>query len=564
VAHAAPEPDRGGAVWQPLIDPAIVFGEILRSRRLIVTCAIIGAVLGVAVALSTPRSYYASSEILIDPREWAVLDRDSNRGSMQADAALAFIENQIRVLTSRPVLEDTVERLGLARDPEFNGQGSAGFSPFALIGALRELVSLSGGGDGAGDRRQAMVVRNLARALHVDRAGRTFVVNVGVSTQDPEKSALIANTLTEAYLGASARILAGSTGRAADELTSRLDELRAGVEQAERAVETFKAENEIVDAQGRLITDDEITRLNDQLSQARARTVEFRARAESAQNLDVEAVVSGSLPEQIASGSMTELRAQYNNLALAAERLAIRLGPRHPERLAAEAQVGAAERQIQTELARIVSSLQVDLRRAMQQEEALETELARLKVRQGTLGNELVTLRELEREAAAKRAVYEAFLLRARETGEQRELNTANISIISDAAPPLEPSGLSRAVISAGGMAFGLFFGIGIAGARGAYRGFMRSPPQAATAQSPSGLDRSPYAQERGGQHKIVPVTAAHEIGRGVETAERRPVSGPDMDEDAELDDIRRGLHECRAAIEELARQRAERDRYGT
>jgi polysaccharide biosynthesis transport protein len=99
VAHAAPEPDRGGAVWQPLIDPAIVFGEILRSRRLIVTCAIIGAVLGVAVALSTPRSYYASTEILIDPREWAVLDRDSNRGSMQADAAQAFIENQIRLLT---------------------------------------------------------------------------------------------------------------------------------------------------------------------------------------------------------------------------------------------------------------------------------------------------------------------------------------------------------------------------------------------------------------------------------------------------------------------------------
>ena len=32
-------------------------------------------------------------------------------------------------------------------------------------------------------------------------------------------------------------------------------------------METFKAENEIIDAQGRLITDDEISRLNEQLSQ---------------------------------------------------------------------------------------------------------------------------------------------------------------------------------------------------------------------------------------------------------------------------------------------------------
>jgi polysaccharide biosynthesis transport protein len=443
-----PTAPRDDELWRPMIDPAAVFGEIWRSKRLILGCAILGAVLGVAIAVSTPRAYYAATDILIDPREWAVLDRDAGRGGLQADAALAMIENQIRVMISRPVLRETVERLDLASDTEFNGQGSAGISPSALFGALRGLLSSSGG---AGrDGREAIAVSNLGRALSVSRGGRTFVVSVGVMSNDPEKSALIANTVTDVYLDASARIQAGSSGRAADELTARLDELRLGLEQAERAVETFKAENEIIDAQGRLITDDEITRLNDQLSQARARTVELRARAQSARDLDVQAVVTGSLPEQIASGSMTELRAQYTNLQLSADRLAVRLGPRHPELLAVQAQLRGAEQQIRTELSRIVASLQVDLTRAQQQEQELSAELARLKVRQGDLGNELVTLRELEREAAAKRAVYEAFLLRARETGEQRELNTANVTIISEAVPPLLPSGISRAVISGG------------------------------------------------------------------------------------------------------------------
>ncbi|MGY6709337.1 MAG: GumC family protein [Rhizobiaceae bacterium] len=609
---ASPETPREQALWRPLIDPAAVFGEVWRSKRLIVGCAVLGAVLGVAVALSTPRTYSAATDILIDPREWAVLERDQGRGSLQADAALALIENQIRVMTSRPVLRETVNRLNLADDPEFNGMGSAGISPMALVGSLRQLLSFSG--DGSEERgREALAINNLGRSLFVSRGGRTFVVSVGVTTTDSEKSALIANTLTDVYLDVSARLQAGSSGRAADELNSRLDELRQGVEQSERAVEMFKAENEIIDAQGRLITDDEITRLNDQLSQARARTVELRARAQSARDLDVTAVVNGSLPEQIASGSMTELRAQYTNLQLSADRLAVRLGPRHPELLSVTAQLRGAEQQIRTELSRIVASLEVDLSRAQQQEQDLSAELARLKIRQGDLGNELVTLRELEREAAAKRAVYETFLLRARETGEQRQLNTANVTIISEAVPPLLPSGVSRAVISAGGMLLGLLFGVGIAGARGAWIGMINpvarpqpdtvtnsvSAPTPALAPSvdevaESRLESEPPFVRHPASADDLQATTAHEpltvpAGRDRwrpapypvgsfrrEQNAMRPAQDDRMasglhDPDSlgapasdNFDDLREGLRECRAAIEQLTRQRADRSRYGT
>ena len=69
-----------------------------------------------------------------------------------------------------------------------------------------------------------------------------------------------------------------------------------------------------------------------------------------------------------------------------------------------------------------------------------------MKVRQGDLSGGLVQLRELEREASTKRAVYESYLLRARETGEQRDINTANMSVISTAYPPLDPTGPSRSM----------------------------------------------------------------------------------------------------------------------
>ena len=142
-----------------------------------------------------------------------------------------------------------MQRLNLFEDTEFNGRGSAGLSPRALLGALRQLVSFSSSGPG-GDSREAIAVGNLGRALFVGRAGRTFVVSVGATTTDADKSALIANTLTAVYLDVSARLQAGSSGRAADELNARLDETAPWCRAGERAVETFKAENEIIDAAG--------------------------------------------------------------------------------------------------------------------------------------------------------------------------------------------------------------------------------------------------------------------------------------------------------------------------
>ncbi|MCB1469888.1 MAG: succinoglycan biosynthesis protein exop, partial [Rhizobiaceae bacterium] len=142
---------------------------------------------------------------------------------------------------------------------------------------------------------------------------------------------------------------------------------------------------------------------------------------------------------------------------------------RHPELQAVNAQLAGARAQISNELRRITSSMQVELKRAVELEQDLARRLAQLKVRQGDLSGGLVQLRELEREASTKRAVYESYLLRARETGEQRDINTANMSVISTAYPPLDPTGPSRSMIALTGAFLGFASGVGLAMLRGAY-----------------------------------------------------------------------------------------------
>jgi succinoglycan biosynthesis transport protein ExoP len=335
----------------------------------------------------------------------------------------------------------------------------------------------------------------------VERGGKTFVITVSATTQNGEKSALIANTMTDVFLQTFGQIQSDTAGRATDELTARLDELRKGVEAAERKVEDFRASHDLVDAQGHLISDDEMLKLNEQLSVARARTLELNARAASARSVDVNSVLTGTLPEEINSNTMSDLRSQYATLKQEADRAAIRFGPRHPELQALNAQLAGARDRIAAELRRIGSSLQVDLKRAVQLEQDLASRLAQLKVRSGDVNSDLVSMRELERESTAKRSVYEQYLLRAKETGEQKDINTANINVISKAFAPLEPNGPSRVVVALAGLLLGFASGIGLGAMRGAYESLRE------TANSRSRRDRS--ADERRTPYEDKPYRAA-------------------------------------------------------
>ncbi|MER9844683.1 GumC family protein [Mesorhizobium australicum] len=453
--------------WKPLIDPMLVVRGVARSKLLIVVTTILGAGLGVAIALSMPKKYEATTELIIEPGDLKLSDRDLTQPVGQPDAALAVVETRIKMLTSGTVLDQVVKNLNLVNDPEFNGQGSGGLGVMSLI---RSIVSRNDGPGGVDEvRRQALAVGNLAKSLSVERSGKTFVISVSAVTQNGDKSALIANTTRTVFQQEAAKYQSDMAGRATNELTSKLDDLRKGVEAAERKVEDFRATHGLVDAQGHLISDDQMLKLNEQLSVARARTLELNARAASARSLDVNSVLTGTLPEEINSNTMSDLRSQYATLKQEADRAAVRLGPRHPELQALDAQIAGARERIAAELRRIASSLQVDLKRAVQLEQDLASRLAQAKVQSGDVNSDLVALRELEREATAKRSVYEQYLLRAKETGEQTGINTTNINVITPAQAPLEPNGPSRALVALAGLLLGLAAGVGLGALRGTY-----------------------------------------------------------------------------------------------
>ena len=483
--HAASNADGSDNGSRPLLDASILISAVVRYRYLIGAAAIAGAVLGVAVALSTPHKYYAESRLFVDPREIRVTEDDIRNQQLSTEAMLAITDSQLQILSSTSVLEKVAADLGLERDPEFNGSLRAG----GISGGLTLIKEIFTGRGGPSDAEQK-VLEKLRDSLSVSRDAKTFVIIIGISSGDPEKSALIANQIVETYLDSEGQAQSNLLERTSESIDTRINALRSDLDAAEREVEKFKAENGLVGVAGQYIDDKVILALSDQLANARAMKVGIRVKANNLAKVNINDVLSGAFPEELLSSNLTELRKQYTETKSTADSLATGLGPRHPQYIAAKSALDTITNEISAELRRIVASSQTELQRAVETEQELASQMAVAKSRAIDQSVELVTLRELERKATATRGIYEAFLTRSRETSERSNFTTRNVRVISPAEAPLNPMGPSRKLMVVGGLFGGLFAGIGLAllaGAAESIRAYNAGPVQARFQTPPFG-----------------------------------------------------------------------------
>ena len=87
--------------------------------------------------------------------------------------------------------------------------------------------------------------------------------------------------------------------------------------------------------------------------------------------------------------------------------------PPQPETIALRAQIADLDAEIEHEIARIVTSLRNDVEVARERVEAITAELVTRQAALAAIDAELIRMRELERDAFAKRKLYDAYAVRA-------------------------------------------------------------------------------------------------------------------------------------------------------
>lgn len=467
----------------PVIDIPAVAATLWRRRRLIAAtvAGVVAATL--VVLLMRVHTYTASTRILIDPRGFQVVEKDLTPNSQSSEGNTAHVENQMRVLTSDKVLGQVVDQQNLATDIEF------GAKPPSLLSWPSAMFRAAFGRTPGADQPRAKALRALRHAVVAERPQGSYVIDLFVSTGSPEKSARIANSIASLYLESEKTARNDAAQRISQSLTARADELRERLRTAEQRVESYRQANDILDigsagtagSEIRLLSQEQLSQMNQQVSLAKARTSQAQARVDQIKRLRAEGAGYSAYADAVQSATITQLRTRYSAARELEASLSATLGPQHPRLAAARAQVRDVENGINEELGRIARSARGDLERARNDEADLVARLDTLKRTSVTNNEAQVELRELEREANASRVVYESFLVRAREISEQKGIDTSSERVLSPAVAPVDADGPRSLFILAFAAIFALGLGSALALAREQFDDTIRGPAQLQT-----------------------------------------------------------------------------------
>lgn len=445
---AVEEPAPAAVVVEPVPDaqaPLLDIGSVMRSiwkhRRVVGLLLVLGVVGGAALVPMISKKYTSETSLYFDPRQVQSVDADQPQPSVSSEAILAVIDSQSKILTSGKVMAKVATDLELYKDKEFGGKATAT----------------------AEDAKNTnLMVALLQRATKIAREPSTYVVTLQVTTRDPAKSAAIANDIVQSFLEEENAVMSGFYKSTNTTLDVRLEQLGTQLREAEEAVESYKAENDMVTADGGLISDKRLVSLNELLVSAQNKTIEAKARVDTTSKLKLEDMVSGSLPDDVSSATLVDLYRQYATIAANVGSLESQLGSRHPRLAAAKASLQGLTSEIQRELQRLVAIAQTDLTRAQKAEDDVAKELSVQKASQTGTSLRLIELHELERRAAATRQIYEAVLKRTRQTSEDQNLLSSNVRVISQAEPALKADGPGSAALMIAGVFGGLILGLGL------------------------------------------------------------------------------------------------------
>ena len=419
------------------IDSVFAF---LRRRYLIVA---VGLLLGAAFAglylytIAMP-IYTASAIMLIDPRKPQLQQLSMEGAPLDA----AWVESQIGVLTSRSVAAYVVQQLKLADDNDFLLPDS---------GRIGKLLARFGWDSPLPETEEGRVeaaIRELSQGLSIRRIGLSYLIRVDFRSHQPERAAKIANAMIDGYIFDQLNAKYQANRRAGDWLQERLQTLREQAAVAESGVVEFKAKNNIVAADGKLINETELSDISAQLAGARAKTSELQARlnridaVHQSYHDQTGTEPAPTISDVITNNVIAPLMAKYLEATAKERDLAAKYGalgppsgtPDHVAAINLRIQIQNLRGQIYDEIGQIREAYRSDLQIAQKRVSELEANLNALISQSSDTNKAQVTLFSLEASAKSYRELYDDFLQRYTESVQQQTFPIGDARAISAAS----------------------------------------------------------------------------------------------------------------------------------
>lgn len=427
---------------EEIIDLRQYWRTLTRYKWGIVGFSFIVTLLTILVLLSMKPVYLATATLLIENQNANVVSIEEVYGLEGTNQE--YFLTQFEILKSRSLAENVIRKMGLQNHSEF--QKEEGFDwksllPFELP-SKKETPSESAVFN--------QFVNDFLARISISPVRKTQLAKVSFEANDPVLAADVANALGQAYIESGLEAKLEVTVQASSWLNDRMGNIKAELNEAELALQSYKDKEGLVGKQGGTdIASKEIDLVANKLVEWRKERLALEGVYQQIRSVGIENSeglqrISGVLRDN----SVQAVKESLLDVDLKRSELAKRYGHKHPKMIAVEAEFKKAQRALDAQVISVAKGIESDYRAALASEESLSRELSGTKGNLQDLSRKEFKLRELEQNVETKRAIYNTFLQRINETSATGDLNTANARIVDPAVVPVLPAKPKKKLIA--------------------------------------------------------------------------------------------------------------------
>ncbi|MEO9634387.1 MAG: polysaccharide biosynthesis tyrosine autokinase [Parasphingorhabdus sp.] len=432
----ASEQERRGpaAMALPILEQ--LWFMIFNHKWIILTILAASLLIGLVLTLLATPLYTATARIEISRAQ----DNITNVEGVQANdigKSMEFFQTQYALLEAKSMAQRVANALNLTSDDSF----------FEAYGVEPSEIGLGDAGDNGAKvsegrgRREKMATRILRSSVAISPVRGSSLVDVNFTSPDPTLSAKVANSWVEQFIESNLDRRYASTEDARKFLESRLSELRQRLEESERNLVTYAAQQEIVQLDskrsedgrtvgGQTLVGSDLEAMNKALSDA----ISARVAAQSG------AGQNGSASEQsMSNATIAGLRQQRAIIAAERANLLSQFEPEYPSVKALTSQVEELDSSIRAEERRVKQSVNSQYREALQRETTLRQKVQQLKSDLTSQNRASIQYNIYQREVDTNRQLYDGLLQRYKEIG-VAGVGSNNIQTVDRATRPNRPS----------------------------------------------------------------------------------------------------------------------------
>lgn len=410
------------------------FFRVLKARIsviLLIFLTTLGAT--IAVSLMISKKYEASTTLVVDMR-----GTDPVLGSAVAmpQTIQGYLVTQAELIRSERVVDRVIDNLKLERHPAFAAEASGpeAADPAAVRRAIRTHFS---------------------KQLQVNPAREGTTISLVYESRDPELAAAVVNGFAKAYMDANLEMKTAPASNYREWFEAQTKSYRDQLEDAQRRLTAARQ------ASGVTATDERLDVENTRLAELSAALVASQtAVAESRSRAGAASRSGNSMPEVVGNPMLQGLMADLGRAEARMQQLAARLGPAHPEFQASQNEVNQLRSRLEIETTRVGGSIaagnDVNVRREAELRTLVNEQRAKVTKMRAARDQHAV----LEREVQSAQRALDLVAQRYTETSLESQTRQSNVTVLSAASVPSEPSRPQPVVNAVLGAIIGLFVAV--------------------------------------------------------------------------------------------------------